>query len=235
MDFTDIKPTLYANADEKYQSFSSALVPNSGMMLGVRIPVLQKLAKTIAAGDYKAYYAHAADDTFEEVLLQGLVVGYLKTDLNEIFVRLGDYIPKITNWSQCDGVAQNLKRAKKQLPEFWAFLLPYLSSPREFEVRFAVVMLLSHYVNEEYLEQCFQVFDSVRHEGYYVKMAVAWAVQKCYWKFPEQTMHYLERNRLDDFTFQKALCKILESRATPEGERQRIRSMKQKQRNQTNG
>ncbi|MDR1631252.1 MAG: DNA alkylation repair protein [Oscillospiraceae bacterium] len=226
MDFTNVKPTLYANADEKYQRFSSALVPNSGTMLGVRIPVLQKLAKTLAAGEYETYFAHASDDTFEEIMLQGLVICFLKTDLDEIFERLRSYIPKITNWSQCDGVAQSLKCAKKHLPEFRAFLQPYLSSEREFEVRFAVVMLLSHFVNEEHLKDCFYVFDSVTHGGYYVKMAVAWAVQKCFWKFPEQTMDYLKKNNLDDETFHTALRKITESRATPPDIKKKIQAMK---------
>jgi 3-methyladenine DNA glycosylase AlkD len=77
------------------------------------------------------------------------------------------------------------------------------------------------------------LLDQIKHEAYYVKMAVAWAISIAYVKQPEVTMPYLKHNTLDDFTYNKALQKITESyRVTPE-DKQMIRGMKRKVRKQT--
>ena len=57
----------------------------------------------------------------------------------------------------------------------------------------------------------FKSFDLIKHEGYYVKMGVAWTISICFVKFPIETMEYLKNNNLDKFTFNKSLQKITES------------------------
>ena len=42
-----VKNELLKNIDEKYQKFSSSLIPNVDNILGVRLPVLRKIAKKI--------------------------------------------------------------------------------------------------------------------------------------------------------------------------------------------
>ena len=77
-------------------------------------------------------------------------------------------------------------------------------------------MTLCHFVGEARLDEIFARFDAICHEGYYVKMAVAWAVSVCFVKCPVPTERYLASNRLDDFTQNKAIQKIRESfRVTP--------------------
>ena len=115
----------------------------------------------------------------------------------------------------------------KKDQEYWfTFLQPYLESENEFEVRFAVVSMLDHFVNDTYLERLFQAFDSIKHEGYYVKMAVAWAVSICYIKYPEATWEYLERKSLDDFTHNKTIQKIRESYRISKEEKDRLLELK---------
>ena len=43
-------------------------------------------------------------------------------------------------------------------------------------VIFAVVMALREFVEDEHIAQLLRTIDAIRHEGYYVKMAVAWLV-----------------------------------------------------------
>jgi len=73
-----------------------------------------------------------------------------------------------------------------------------------------------------------QLLDRVRHEGYYVKMAVAWAVSICFIRLPKPTTAYLHDNSLDDFTYNKALQKITESLRIDPDTKAWIRSMKRK-------
>lgn len=223
-----IREQLFALRDPKYQKFSSSLIPNKDNLIGVRIPELRKIAKQIAKDDWRAFLALAEDTYFEEVMLQGMVIGYAKAEVEEILTYVAAFVPKIDNWSVCDSFCSGLKITKKHPRRVWEFLQPYLSSQKEYEIRFGVVMLLNYFIDEEHIDDVLKLLDQIEHEGYYVKMAVAWAISICFVKFPERTMTYLKENRLDDVTYNKALQKIIESyRVDPEVKKQ-IRSMKRK-------
>lgn len=223
-----MKEQLFELADEEYQKFSAALIPNINNVLGVRLPVLRKMAKKMAKDDWRSYLEHAESEYFEEIMLQGMVIGYVKTDIEEILRYVADFVPKINNWSVCDSFCIGLKFTKTNMKQVWDFLQPYLSSKKEYDIRFGVVMLLDFYIDEEYISRVLRLLDNAKHEGYYVKMAVAWAVSICYMKLPEPTMTYLKRNSLDDFTYNKALQKITESYRVDQETKIMIRSMKRK-------
>ncbi|WP_195575596.1 DNA alkylation repair protein [Paenibacillus sp. 1001270B_150601_E10] len=223
-----IKEQLESLADEDYQKFSTALIPTINNVLGVRLPKLRALAKEIAKGDWRAYLQEADEEYFEEVMLQGMVIGYVKAELHDILEYVAQFVPKINNWSVCDSFCAGLKMTSKHQAEVWTFLQPYLHSRKEYELRFGAVMLLQYYVDETYLPQVLQLLDQIRHEEYYVKMAVAWAISICYVKYPEQTLIYLKDNSLDDFTYNKALQKITESTRVDAEMKAFIRSLKRK-------
>ncbi|AJY75114.1 DNA alkylation repair protein [Paenibacillus beijingensis] len=223
-----IKEQLTELAESEYRKFSSGLIPNINNVLGVRLPELRKLAKTIAKGDWRAYLEAAESDYFEEVMLQGMVIGCAKADADEMLRYIAAFVPKIDNWSVCDSFCLGLKFAKKNQAKVWDFLQIYLSSDKEYEIRFGVVMLLNFFVEETYIAAVLQRLDSIKHDGYYVKMAIAWAVAECYAKLPGPTMSFLESNSLDDFTFNKALQKITESYRVDPDTKALIRGMKRK-------
>lgn len=223
-----IREQLIERAEEGYQKFAAALIPNINNVLGVRLPELRKMAKVIAKDDWRTYLEQAECEYFEEVMLQGMVIGYVKTDIEETLRYVADFVPKIDNWSVCDSFCTGLKFTKTNKIRVWEFLQPYLTSNKEYEIRFGVVMLLFFYMEEDYISRVLQILDSIKHEGYYVKMAVAWALSICYVKLPEPTMAYLKSNSLDDFTYNKALQKITESYRVDLETKKLIRSMKRK-------
>lgn len=223
-----VREKIESLADEKYRKFHSGLVPGEERILGVRMPKLRELAKEIARGDWREYLSGALDEYYEETMLQGLVIGYAKAAPEETLEYTARFIPKITNWGVCDSFCTGLKLAKKQPETVWNFIRPYLDSDQEFELRFAVVMMLAHYINGEYIDRVIASLDRIRHEGYYVKMGVAWAVSVSFAKYPEKTMAYLKNCTLDDFTFNKSLQKILESYRVDGQTKEIIRGMKRK-------
>jgi 3-methyladenine DNA glycosylase AlkD len=223
-----IRQKLLELADEDYQKFSARLLPNIDNVIGVRLPLLRKLARKIAQGDWRRYMATAASEYFEEIMLQGMVIGYVKTDIEEILSYVADFIPKIDNWSVCDSFCTGLKFTNDYKERVWQFLQPYLISRQEYEIRFSVVMLLKFYIDDEYTDRVLELLDNIKHEGYYAKMAVAWAVSICFVKLPQPTMAYLKNNTLDDFTYNKALQKITESYQVDKETKDLIRSMKRK-------
>lgn len=226
----DIRERLESLAEPDFQTFMAKLIPNISKerILGVRLPKLRAIAKELVKEDWRKYLEEAEDNSYEEVMLQGMVIGYAKQEVSELFDWTAWFVPKIDNWSVCDSFCVGLKAAKTYQAEFWAFIQPYLKSKHAYEIRFGVVMFLDYYVNAEYIKEGLKLLDEICHEDYYVKMAVAWAVSICYIKFPKETMAFLKQNHLDDFTYHKALQKITESLKVPKEEKQLIRSMRRK-------
>lgn len=222
-----IREQLEELADEKYRIFSSSLTPGKDNILGVRIPLLKKMASKLSKGDWRTYLSQATDDSMEEVMLQGMVIGCCKAEVEEVLELAAGFIPKIDCWSVCDGFCSGLKLTKTQKERIWEFIQPYFNSDKEYEVRFGIVMLL-HYLESEYARKAFAHFDQIKHEGYYVKMAVAWVLSMYYVYLPEMTLEYLKKNDLDDFTYNKALQKITESLRIDQATKEMIRSMKRK-------
>jgi 3-methyladenine DNA glycosylase AlkD len=220
-----IREQLNELADEKYRSFTASLTPGKENILGVRLPLLRKLAKQIVKEDWRAYLGEAKDDTMEEVMLQGMVIGYCGADLDEVLQLAKLFIPKIDCWSVCDCFCSGLKLTNTNKERVWEFLRPYFASDKEYEIRFGVVMLL-YYLEPEYALLAFGYFDHIKHEGYYVKMAVAWVLSMYYVHLPELTMPYLENNQLDKFTYNKTLQKIIESLKVEKETRDLMRSRK---------
>lgn len=224
-----IRKQIFDLIDTDYQKFLSALIPTNDNILGVRMPALRKLAKGIAKDDWRTYLQTANDEYFEEVMLQGLVIGCVKVDVEEHLMYVAKFVPKIDNWSVCDSFCSGLKMTKQNKERVWSFLQPYVISEKEYELRFGIVMLLIYYSEPDYIDRVLGLLDRVQHEGYYVKMAVAWALSICFVKLPDPTMCYLAgRNSLDLFTYNKALQKIAESTRVDQEMKKVIRRMKRR-------
>lgn len=207
----ELKHKLLTLSEDSYKDFNKKLLPGIENILGVRLPIMRDIAKDIAKNDFREYLESAKDDTYEEVMIQGLVIGYAKVNIEEKFIYLDKFVPKIDNWGVCDSCSMTYKFMKKNKEESWEYLQKYYNSSREFEIRFAVVCTLAHFIDEEYIEIIFDKFNQISHEGYYVKMAVAWAIAECLAKFPDETVDFLKQNNLDDFTQNKAIQKSRES------------------------
>lgn len=224
-----IHERLLALAEPEFQTFSSRLLPGTDNVLGVRLPKLRKIAKEIAQGDWRAFLTDAQGGSFEEIMLQGMVIGYAKAELPELLCHIAGFIPRIDNWSVCDSFCSGLKLAGEEPQAMWAFLQPYLHTRREFEARFGAVMLLFYYIDDAHVHNVLPLLDQIPAQGYYARMAVAWAVSVCFVRYPEITMAYLKAgNSLDDATWHKALQKIMDSRCVGREAKAEIRRMKRR-------
>lgn len=223
-----IKEKLNCLKDDEYAKFQKRIIPDTEDIIGVRTPELRKIAKKLMKEDYLRYLDNACDDSYEEILLQGMVIGYSKLSFDEIKPYIMKYVAKISNWALCDLFVDSLKITNECIDEMYEFIQPYLNSDQTYEIRFGVVMLLNYYNKEEYCDSTFACFDKIKSKQYYVQMAIAWAISMYYANHREKTLKYLLNNQLDDFTFNKALQKIIESRQIDKEEKNMIRSMKRK-------
>lgn len=212
--------------DKKYQKFHSKLCPNVDNIIGVRLPELRKIAKEIAKDNWQDFISNVENKYYEETMVEGLIIGYAKIDIEQKLKYIQKFVPKIDNWAVCDCVCSNFKIKPNDRQKVWKFLEQYFTSTKEFEVRFVLVMLLDYYLEEPYIKEVFNVIDKISKTEYYSQMAAAWTISVAYVKFPKETMEYLKNNTLDDFTYNKCLQKIIESYRVNKEEKETIRAMK---------
>lgn len=227
MENNQIRKKLEELSDEEYRKFHTGLCPKSSEILGVRVPILRNFAKEIIKeGNIEEYLENALDNSYEEILLQGMVLGLWKTNIEKFSKYLESFIPKINSWAVCDVSVAGFKITKKNMEYMWNFLQKYLKSNKEFELRFAIVMLLDFYITDEYIDKVLQILNNIKNDEYYVKMAIAWTLQVAFVKFPNETMKLLKNNKIDDWTYNKALQKIIESYRVDENTKNEIKKMK---------
>ncbi|HIT93484.1 MAG TPA: DNA alkylation repair protein [Candidatus Stercorousia faecigallinarum] len=225
----DIKLQILEKAENDYKEFFSSLIPNINNVLGVRLPVLRKIAKEIhKSGKWENFIKQTDCQYMEEIMLQGMVIGLVKKSPEEILELVKDFVPKINNWAVCDTFCVGLKFTNNNKELVWNFIQPYFTSKEEYDIRFGYVMLLSYFIDNDYIDRVLDLIDNFRDERYYSRMAVAWALSICYVKQPEKTLEYLKTSKLDNWTFNKSIQKICESLRVDKSTKNMLKCLKRK-------
>ena len=181
-------------------------------MLGIRIPQLRKLAqKIIKEASLEECIQSIDNKYFEETILQGLVIAYGKETFENKKSKIKEFIPKIDSWAICDTFVPTLKIKDSELENAWEFILNYINSDKEFEVRFAVIMMMDYFIIDKYVDNVIVLLDKIKNDGYYAKMGIAWCLAEIGVKYNEKLLKYLNgKNNLDKFTYNKTLQKMIE-------------------------
>ncbi len=224
----NIEKELFELQDKKYQEFQKKLCPGTESIIGIRVPILKNYAKDLLKKyNFKEIMECVKDNYYEEIMLQGMLIGGAKENFDVIIKYIEEFIPKIDNWAVCDTFCTGLKITKKHKEEMWLFVQKYLKSKKEFEVRFGVVMILGYFIDEEHLEDNFKLFNSIKIDKYYVQMAVAWAISICLIRYYDRTVTYLqEEAELDNFTYNKSIQKATESYRITDEQKEFLRKLK---------
>ena len=218
--------TLKRSADTEFIEFNKKLIFTNYKFIGVKTNILRSYAKEIAKGDPHNFLKLCKKDYYEEVLLRGMVIGYLKTDFKNLIPLVESYIDDIDNWALCDSFCSGLKIAKKFKKEFWEYIKICIKLPNPYKVRFSIVMMLDYYLDNDYLDDVLDMIDDISLDDYYVKMAKAWLLSISYIKFSDKTIDYLKTSNIDDWTYNKSLQKAIESRRVGVKEKEILRKLK---------
>ena len=230
----EIRKKLIALSESDYKKFNEKIVPGAKNVLGVRLPAMREAAKKAAKERPEQFLCeieaalqkNRESIYYEEIMVYGLMIGYAKFTDEKRRYWLNQFRAHIDNWAICDSCCMTYKWMKKQPEDWWEYLESCIAENTEYSIRFAVVCMLAHYVNDVYIDRILCWCNEISHEGYYVKMAVAWLVSVCFVKYPEKTLELLKKDKMDIFTHNKAIQKICESYRVSKEEKTIVRALK---------
>lgn len=207
----EIETELLALQDEKYRDFSASLVPtlDKNSFIGVRSPELRRLAKKYAKDERIEAFLSALPHKYqEENTLHGFIIS-LEKDFDKAIAETERFLPYINNWAVCDGTSPKIFRKNK--PELLEYIKKWIKSDETYTVRFAIGMLMQHFLNEEFEPWQMELVISVVSEEYYIRMMQAWYMATALAKQYDAAFEVIKAKKLPKWTHNKSIQKAVES------------------------
>lgn len=203
----DLREELFKNQDLKYKDFHTRLVPTTPKekIIGVRMPELRRIARIA----YKENVPNPCE-YHEEKMIKGMNIGMRKCSVDEHIEDIKSFVPLIDNWAICDSSSASFKFVKKDLDAYYPLIMSF-NTGEEYPTRFCIVMLMTYYINDEYIDRVLETLASINSEHYYINMAVAWAISVAFVKYEQRTEALLSSFVLSKDVQNKAIQKIKDS------------------------
>ena len=219
---------LFSLADETYKHFQSKLLPgiNPDTVIGIRTPVLRRFAEEFSITKQAAQFLnHLPHTYYEENNLHAFLIEKI-TDFDRLVSELNRFLPHVNNWATCDMMAPKIFSANKE--KLLSVIEGWLASPHIYMVRFGIVMLLKHFLNEAFSTQHLRIVANIFSDEYYIKMAQAWYFAEALVKQYDHTLPYLQNNLLPPFIHNKAICKACDSFRISEEKKDFLKTLRRK-------
>jgi 3-methyladenine DNA glycosylase AlkD len=222
----EIREELFKLQDLKYRDFQGGLIPGTELdyMIGVRTPELRKLAKTYAKNENVAeFLKDVPHKYFDENQLHAFIVSEIK-DFNLCIEEVNSFLPYVDNWATCDQMSP--KVFKKNKKELLNYIEKWMDSKETYTIRFAIGMLMQHFLDEDFDEKYMDRISKVRSEEYYVNMMIAWYFATALAKQYDAAIPYIQEKKLDTWTHNKTIQKAVESYRIDLDTKEYLRSLK---------
>ena len=175
--------TLYRPyIDRKYSEFSQRLTKHRDRpYLGVRIPVLRRLAGEIESADFPVVY-------HEDVLLRGFWIARQRIPFSEKRKLLEDHLQYLETWDEVDCFASEIKPKPDEKDTAYSYFMNLIRSSNTMTRRFGIIFMMKQRKSySDKTEEILEAITAADNDEYYVSMAVAWAL----------TTFYMDDNSID--------------------------------------
>ncbi len=206
-----IQNRLFSLADKKYKIFQQQLIPsvNPDAVIGIRTPELRRFATKIAKTEEAALFmATLPHDYYEENNLHAFLIEKI-TDFDSAVAELNRFLPYVDNWATCDMMSPRIFIANKE--KLLPVIEEWLASPHTYMVRYGIVMLMKHYLDEAFSLRHLQTVADISANEYYIEMAQAWYFAEALVKQYDHTLPYLQKGWLSPFVHNKTISKACDS------------------------
>ena len=207
----EIVDELFQLQDKGYAAMQAKIIPTIGAdrIIGVRTPALRTFAKKLFKDeDVGTFLENLPHYYFDENQLHAFVIS-LEKDFDKCVEKVETFLPFVDNWATCDQLSPKVfkKDAEKLLP----YIDEWIESEKTYTVRFAIGLLMQHFLDEKFDIRYSDMVASVRSDEYYINMMIAWYFATALAKQYDAIIPYLEQKRLDNWTHNKAIQKSVES------------------------
>ena len=228
MDITEIRKAIFELQDLKYRDFQSSLIPNvkKDYFIGVRTPELRRLAKEIANDeDTASFLKDLPHKYFDENQLHAFIISLGKS-FDETVGAVEAFLPYVDNWATCDQLSPRVfkKHKKKLLP----YIKKWIKSKKTYMVRFAIGMLMEHFLDDDFDVQYPKMVSEVKSDEYYINMMIAWYFATALAKQYDAIIPFIENECLEAWTHNKAIQKSVESRRISDRQKEYLKTLKRK-------
>ena len=179
-------------------------------MIGIRVPIMRDIAKKISKSNIEEFLEYAQNKYYEEIMIQGLVISHIK-DEKLFYKHFIEFIKKIDNWAICDSFCSSIKLVKNFEEKYFKEAIKMSLNGEEFTSRVGLVIILNHFISKNNLNNIFDTLNKIQSDKFYINMAEAWLVCEIYIKYPKETKDFINNNKLNKFTQNKAISKIHDS------------------------
>ncbi len=218
-----IQKTLISMGEEDYKEFSSNLMPTveKDRVIGIRIPVLRKYAKELE--NYDEFLINLPHKYFEENNLHAFLIER-EIDFGTCIEKIETFLPFVDNWATCDSMKP--KVLKKEPEKLLKYIKKWLKSKDVYSVRYAINLLMSFYLDENFNKDYLLIVANVKSDEYYINMMRAWFFSTALAKRYKETLRYIENSVLDIWTHNKTIQKAIESRRISKEQKQYLKTLK---------
>ena len=229
MNREEIVTELFRMRDQDYALMQAKIIPTvaADRIIGVRTPALRAFAKRLYKDrESDEFLSCVPHRYFDEDQLHAFMIS-LEKDFDRCIEKVDAFLPFIDNWATCDQLSPGVFKTapEKLLPSIHT----WIQSDQTYTVRFAIGMLMQHFLDERFDTKYADMIAEVRSEEYYIRMMIAWYFATALAKQYELVLPYLEDRRLDDWTHNKAIQKSVESYRITDEQKAYLKTLKVRQ------
>lgn len=195
--------------DKEYKDFNIRIVNTKLDMIGISVPILKKISKSICKTNIEDYVKLVGNKYYEEVFIYGLVLANSNEDL--IDKLLIDFLNRVDNWAICDSFCSSLKIINNKMGKYFIYLCSLIDLNKEFQTRFSIVCFMDYYLCDRYIDRVLNIVCSIKSDYYYINMAISWLLSSAVISYEDKVLSILKNKELDKFVHNKTISKICDS------------------------
>ncbi len=227
---TKIQEILFRHQDEKYGNFMAKLIPTLPRenIIGIRSPEFKKIIKEVhadAEDEIPAFLETLPHKYQEENYLQNILLSEIK-DFNQFIIAFEKYLPYINNWAVSDGI--NPKVLQKNHERLIPYISKWIKSDAPYTKRVAMLFIMKYFLEDDFKTEYLDWAAEIRSEEYYVNMMTAWLFAEALAKQWNSAITYIQQNKLDVWTHNKAIQKARESFRIADEQKEYLKGLKRK-------
>ena len=230
MSTDEIVAKLFEMKDNDYALMQAKIIPtiDAKRIIGVRTPKLRAFAQRIyKEHDIEEFLSCMPHRYFDEEQLHAFVIS-LEKDFDKCIGKVEAFLPFIDNWATCDQLSP--KVFKKEPDKLLPYIQRWIKSEKTYMVRFAIGMLMQHFLDTGFELKYADMVAAVRSEEYYINMMIAWYFATALAKQYESVLPYLQEKKLSDWVHNKTIQKCVESYRITQEQKAYLKTLKIKKR-----